>query len=312
MAALMCIKRADAVLGTDHSDFLERAGRGFVGRNTTKIQLPPYEANSNSGRPESDARGCANSYMCLTSPELWPAQAKRWYALYDKFFWQERIAAAGYREYPNNVTNSEWTMDVDAGPVVDGYGVAASAFGIGAARKNGRFDRAFPLSTEMLATVVELPNGVLAVPRLLSNFSDAPMLGEAGILWQLSIQPQAGFAVKTGGDVPNYVWIVFVGMLLIGLWRISEAIGIIARAITDPEFSAWLPRFQVAAWSCLMIAAVIAFYLGWDVPGFFILVLAVALPVVKKRKPPKPVDEWPEAYPPQANKNPQPGANAQS
>jgi hypothetical protein len=312
MAALMCIKRADAVLGTDHSDFLERAVRGFVGRNATRLQLPPYAANSNSGRPESDARGCANSYMCLTSPELWPAQAKRWYALYDKFFWQERIAAAGYREYPNNVTNSDWSMDVDAGPVVDGYGVAASAFGIGAARKNGRFDRAFPLSAEMLATVVELPNGVLAMPRLLSNFSDAPMLGEAGILWQLSIQPQTGFAVKTGGGVPNYVWIVLVGMFLIGLWRILEAIGIIIRALTDPGFSAWLPGFQAAAWSCLMIGAVVAFYFGWDVPGFFVLVLAVALPVVKRRKPPKPVDEWPEAYPPQAGKNAEPGANPKS
>jgi hypothetical protein len=304
MAALMCIKRADTVLGTDHSEFLNRAVRGFTGRNATRHQLPPYAANANSGRPESDARGCANSYQCLTSPELWPAQAKRWYALYDKFFWQERMAAAGYREYPNDATNSGWTMDVDAGPVVDGYGVAASAFGIGAARKNGRFDRAYPLSTEMLATIVELPNGALAVPRLLSNFSDAPLLGEAGILWQLSIQPQAGFPVKTGGGIPNYVWIVLVGMLLFGLWRIFEAIGTLIRAVSDPGFSAWLPKFQAVLWGCLMIGAVAAFYLGWDVPGFFVLVLAVALPVVKRRKPPKPVDEWPAAFPPQAGTPP--------
>ena len=36
------------------------------------------------------------------------------------------------------------------------------------------------LAAEMLATVGELPNGVLAVPRLLSNLSDAPMLGVVG------------------------------------------------------------------------------------------------------------------------------------
>jgi len=50
-------------------------------------------------------------------------------------------------------------MDVDAGPVIDGYGISASAFGIGAARKNGRFDRAFPLTAEMVAIIGELPNG---------------------------------------------------------------------------------------------------------------------------------------------------------
>ncbi|MDB6057645.1 MAG: hypothetical protein JWO95_1489, partial [Verrucomicrobiales bacterium] len=165
MAALMCIKRADAVLGTDHSKFLARGLRGFTGPRSTRHGLPPYSAISDNGIPTSDARGCGNSYMCLTATELWPAQAKEWYALYDKFFWQERMTAVGYREYPKDIPHSDWTMDVDAGPVLAGHGIAASAFGIGAARKNGRFDRAYPLSAEMFATIVELPNGVLAMPR---------------------------------------------------------------------------------------------------------------------------------------------------
>ena len=133
------------------------------------------------------------------------------YELYDRFYWQERLTAAGFRELPKDVPHSEWTMDVDAGPVIAGQGMAASAFGIGAARKNGRFDRAYPLAAEMLATVVELPNGMLAIPRLLSNLSDAPLLGEAGILWQLSIQPEKGFPVKSGGGVPAFAYIVLSG-----------------------------------------------------------------------------------------------------
>ena len=224
MAALMCIKRADDVLGIDHSKFVHRALRAFIGTKATPHQLPPYMANSGTGIPSSEARGCANSYMCLTAPELWPAQAKVWYGLYDKFFWQQRITAVGYREYPKDAPESDWTMDVDAGPVVAGHGVAASAFGIGAARKNGRFDRAYPLAAEMLATVGELPNGVLAMPRLLSNFSDAPMLGEAAILWQLSIQPEKGFPVKTGGGIPPYVYIVLITVFLFGAWRVLESI----------------------------------------------------------------------------------------
>jgi hypothetical protein len=133
-------------------------------------------AGSATGLPCSEARGCANSYVCLNAPELWPAQARQWYELYDRFFWQQRLTAVGYREYAKDVRHADWTMDVDAGPVIAGHGVAASAFGVGAARKNGRFDRAYPLAAEMLATVGELPNGVLAIPRLLSNLSDAPML----------------------------------------------------------------------------------------------------------------------------------------
>src|SRR5205085_216786 len=103
MAALMCIKRADTVLGTDHSKFLKKAVRGFTGKNATRYGLPPYAASAGTGAPMSPARGCANSYMSLTAPELWPAQAREWYDLYDRFFWQQRISAVGYREYPKGL-----------------------------------------------------------------------------------------------------------------------------------------------------------------------------------------------------------------
>jgi hypothetical protein len=294
MAALMCIKRADTVLGTDHSSFIDRALRGFTGPRATRHQLPPYSASAGNGFPISEARGCANSYMCLTAPELWPAQAKEWFALYDKFFWQERITAAGYREFPRDVPHSEWTMDVDAGPVVAGHGVAASAFGIGAARKNGRFDRAYPLAAELLATVGELPNGVLAMPRLLSNLSDAPMLGEAAILWQLSILPEKGFSVKSGGGITAYVWIVLASAFLFGAWRILAAIWTFRAARQGPEPEVWMPRFQVAAWACLFAGSAIMFWLGRGFIGLAMLIVAVMLPIVKRKKRPKGAEDWPE------------------
>src|ERR1051325_2833003 len=128
-----------------------------------------------------------------------------------------RIGAPGRHEPPES---RAWGMDVDAGPIIAGHGAAASAFGVGAARKNGRFDQAYPLSVEMLATTWELPNGVLAIPRLLSNVSDAPLVGEAAILWLLSIQPEKGFASKTGGVIPPYVYVVLISMLLIGTWLV--------------------------------------------------------------------------------------------
>lgn len=208
MAAWMCIQRADTVLGTDHHSLVQRALRHFIGANATRYQLPPYSAESRSGLPLSTARGCANSYLLLTAPELWPEQAKTWFARYDALFWQERFTAAAFREYPREVTQNDWSIDVDAGPVLGGAGVSASAFGIGAARKNGRFDRAYPLAAQALAFRWELPGGTLLLPRLMSNLSDAPLLGEAALLWQFSIQPQPGFAAINGGAVPLLVYLV--------------------------------------------------------------------------------------------------------
>lgn len=297
MAALMCIKRADAVLGTDHSKFLARAVRGFTGSRATRHQLPPYSANSGTGLPTSDARGCGNSYMCLTAPELWPAQAKEWYRLYDKFFWQERMTAVGYREFPKDIPHSDWTIDVDAGPVLAGHGISACAFGIAAARKNGRFDRAYPLATEMLACVWELPNGVLAMPRLLSNVSDAPMLGEAAILWQLSIQPETGFPAKTGGSVPAFVYIVLITVFLFGTWRVLAAIDTLREMRRRSEPEVWTPKLQLGAWVLLVLGSVLSFELGHSLTGVAILVIAVMLPIAKRKRAMRGTEGWPDSEP---------------
>ena len=280
MAAFACIHRADSVLGTDHSNFIIRSLRAFTGtrRIMTRLKIPPYFAGAESGTPLSEARGCANSYLCLTSPELWPAQAAAWFKLYEKFFWQERYGISGFREFPKDIPKMDWTMDVDAGPVIAGFGVAANAFGVGAARKNGRFDLAYPLSAEMLATVWELPNGTLALPRMLSNASDAPMLGEAAILWLLSIQPQKGFLIKAGGSIPPYVYFMVAGALLFGIWKIITAVDTLGTVFREPEPIARAPRFQVLLWSGLILGAIIASYLGHWLPGFAMILAALLLP----------------------------------
>jgi len=300
MAALMCIKRADAVLGTDHSKFIERAVRGFIGKNQTRFHLPPYAANADNGAPASDARGCANSYMGLTAPELWPAQAKYWFALYDKSFWQKRAITAGFREYARDYPNSEWTMDIDAGPVIAGHGVAANAFGIGAARKNGRFDRAYPISAELLATVIELPNGALAIPRLLSNLSDAPLLGEAAILWQLSTQPEKGFPVKTGGSIPPYVYVVIGCLSLFGIWRVVQSIENFRATGRPSDEVIPAAKFQIVVWGIFMLACLAAFATGHELLALLALLIAAMLPATRRKKTLKGTEGWPDEKPPQA------------
>ncbi|MGP8200715.1 MAG: hypothetical protein ACLQU4_14565 [Limisphaerales bacterium] len=283
IAALACIRRADAILGTDHSQFIKRSLRAFVGPRSTRFKLPPYMAETETGAPISEPRGCATSYFCMMSPELWAGPAKTWFQTYEKSFWQHRLGFAGFREFPKDVPNTDWTIDVDAGPVVAGFGVAADAFGVGAARKNGRFDLAYPLSAEMLTTVWELPNGTLAMPRILSNLSDAPMLGEAAILWLLSVQPEKGFAVRTGGNISTFVYVVIVGALLFGIWRMVAAINAFSAALREPEPAVSAPRLQTFIWVGLIVGSVGVSCCGRPLPGFALLLAALLLPRTKKR-----------------------------
>jgi hypothetical protein len=62
--AIAAIRRADAVLGTDHSAFVARAIRGFQeGRLDRHTGLPAYIVDSKSGYAQDSARGVGLSFM---------------------------------------------------------------------------------------------------------------------------------------------------------------------------------------------------------------------------------------------------------
>ena len=86
MAAVAAIHRADAVLGSDHSAFVNRELRAFAGDKINRLELPPYSAAAHDGTTIEEARGCGNAYVLLTSPELWLDQAKVWFDRQDAFF----------------------------------------------------------------------------------------------------------------------------------------------------------------------------------------------------------------------------------
>jgi hypothetical protein len=153
------------------------------------------------------------SYMLIWAPELWPETAGDWYGRYEAHFWQEGAFLAGVRELSREGNYPGWFLDVDAGPVMAGYGTAASAFGIGAARANGRMDQAYPLMAEAMVTAWPLPNGTLLGPRLLSNLSDAPYTGEAALLFVFTRQAVSGEVTAAGGTLPLFV---YLGLLFYG------------------------------------------------------------------------------------------------
>jgi len=227
LAAVGFIRRADEVLGTDHSAFVARSIRGFSGENADRFELPRFRVDLPSGREVQPSRGIGTSWSLLFAPELWPDIAPRWYATYEQHFYRDHGWAAGFREYAEG-TEDEWTFEIDAGPVLDGFGTAASAFGIAAARRNGRFDHAYTLSTELVAASWTLPDGTMLLPRLTSHAADAPYLGEAAIMYFLTVPAIEGAEIRRGGQAPPCVWLAFlvyfglplaVGFVLWREWR---------------------------------------------------------------------------------------------
>ncbi len=225
LAAIDAIKRADPILGSDHSEFIKRAQRGFTGKLAAPNGLPAYSANKNTGYRLDDSRGCSNSYMTTAAFTLWPTKAAQWYQTYRKDYWQAGWFASGFREFPHD-QGYDYYHDIDSGPVLHGLGTAATAFGMGAARANGDYGTAGSLAYQMIAASWPLPNGQLKFPQLFSKPEHSRHLGEVGILYQLSHTPPANMNYNQTSKTSWSVYAMLAGYFILGVpllyisWRL--------------------------------------------------------------------------------------------
>jgi hypothetical protein len=298
LPAIAAIRRADAVLGTNHSEFAARAIRGFEGARLDKhTGLPAYIVDSKTGQAKDSARGVGLSFMLIWAPELWPETARDWYAKYEKHFWQQGQWFACFREYPMGIDVGRFVFDdVDAGPVIGGYGVAACAFGIGAARVMGRPDRTYPLAAQAIVASWPLPDGTMLGPRILSNLSNAPYLGEAALLFALTRNPIEISKIIDRGKLP---WSVYAGVLLgicLGIYVILATILKTRRwHKRKTELNVPATALQVSVWSLLIITAVLTWYILSIWIGLIFLLAAQLIPLRAKLPPKKavPVNQTP-------------------
>ncbi|HET7843939.1 MAG TPA: hypothetical protein VFL14_07300 [Xanthomonadales bacterium] len=221
--AYAALARARERLGMVDDGWLARGARAFdASTHDSDVALPAYFL-TDGGVPLGPARGVGLSMMLAWSPTTWPAMGEAWYARYVELFWQERGGFAGFREFARGSAWPDWMLEVDAGPVFAGYGTAASAFGLAAARTHGDMDRAYALTSEALLAALPMPDGTLLVPRLLSNAVDAPYTGEAALLFALTRTP-AGQVAPATRATPVGVWVAIALMLAVGIgdpaWRV--------------------------------------------------------------------------------------------
>ncbi|MEK7994947.1 MAG: hypothetical protein AAB403_14170, partial [Planctomycetota bacterium] len=158
-------------------------------------------------------------------------------------------------------------------------GAAACAFGIGAARAMGRFDHAYPLAAQAIVGSWPLPDGTLLGPRVLSNLSDAPYLGEAAVLFALTRKPIRADVAAGRGSLP---WLVYAGILFGLSLGAYEALATLRKARRWHKRKAGLsvpfPAAQVVLWWALMISAVLTWFLLSIPIGLILLLTAQLVP----------------------------------
>ncbi|UXI70209.1 hypothetical protein [Tahibacter amnicola] len=233
-AAWQAIRRADAILQTDHSASAATGVRGFIDGMAPSLGMPPLAWYGTPTPHPTDVRGSANVWLMQHAPELWPEQARQWWQIHTREFWQETFWFSGYREFARSHTGEHY-VDIDSGPVIAGLGGSATAFGAAAARRVGAYREARVISLLVLAASVPLPNGRLLVPRLLSDATDAPLLGESAILYILTQPPAPAFSVSTSAatwrDIPAIVWLTLALQCTLGLAGIRYGLRWVRRAL---------------------------------------------------------------------------------
>jgi hypothetical protein len=171
--------------------------------------------------------------------------------------------------------------DVDAGPIIDGYGVAACAFGIGATRAMGDTDHAYKLATQALVASWPLPDGTLLIPRALSSISDSPYLGEAAMLFALSRRPMAQAQDRGQPRLPVIVYLGVLSLLALGVYGVVASIRKLRRWRRN-DFARYVasPKLQAIIWWILLgCAAAMGMTFGGWIPVIFLLA-ALMLPLL--------------------------------
>ena len=279
LAALAAIQRADALLGTDHSDMIQQAQRGFTGPLLDETGLPPYMANSKSAYID-EARGSTSQWALAWAPYLWPVTAQQWYQAFEDQFWQRRGGMAGFREYKYDRNTSDWSFDVDAGPIIAGFGSATTAFALGAARVNSRMDHAHAITTQAIVLSWPLIDGTLLLPRLLSSSMHAPYVGEAALLFNLTRTPVNTAFIIQGRDTPPVVYGVLILVSLLLLLESRSILRASRHLYHNPADSRSYtkPQLQMSLWLTL-IALGIGLGLGINLfAGLLCLGLAHQVP----------------------------------
>jgi hypothetical protein len=158
-------------------------------------------------------RGCALSWSLASMPDFAPAYAQHQWVRYKRQF----MACAGglclFREYPRG-RGRAW--DADSGPIVEGYGMAATAFALAAARAEGDAETAESL--RRTGELLGLPALTLWGKRYLGG---SVTIFDVFAVWTRTVPYRApaaakvawGWALGLGAAYAGLVWLAWRALL---------------------------------------------------------------------------------------------------
>ena len=103
----------------------------YIKKNATDSRTRLPYSNITGKRFGKTPRGCALSWSIRYMGSFAPSEAKSQWSQYKKKFYVQHGPAHGFREWPKGINHRG---DGDSGPIIYGMGVAASAFGMSAAK----------------------------------------------------------------------------------------------------------------------------------------------------------------------------------
>lgn len=98
-----------------------------VKKRLDKRGMIPHSADPNTGEPREDARGSSQALMLIFLRDIDPSFAAQQFKLFKQNFVNTFFGLTGVREYPKGVSGH---ADSDSGPVILGFGGAATIVGI--------------------------------------------------------------------------------------------------------------------------------------------------------------------------------------
>jgi hypothetical protein len=131
------------------------------------------------------------------------------------------------------------------------------------------------LGAQALVVSWPLPDGTLLTPRLLSNLSDAPFVGEAALLFSFTRAPIPGTVETAASGLPLSVYAVLLGYLAIAFLYIAVAFKRLRTIETHPpSFS----NLQFGIWLALTVTGVLSILASFYLAGGLLLLVAQFLP----------------------------------
>jgi hypothetical protein len=145
---LVSLRLYDMQTGKDRSAAITQKHLAWVRDHATDpaTGLPWSRVDNGTGRSIEQPRGCDLALRVMMLAQLDPDGAKVLYAKFAQKFWLDRGLMAGFAEWPDGATKFE---DMDSGPVVQGIGMSATGFGVGAARVAADKDRLGRMGRQM-------------------------------------------------------------------------------------------------------------------------------------------------------------------